>query len=220
MITSLQYLMSMVHYIDYLLVPLNLGTQKCIMKYGIRAIGFLSKRLSIGKDEAEDTWNCIYHKYNGHIDSGIEKDYNISRIEYLSEAWNISADKYLKPDPDIRKLLISLNIHKAILSSAPKVWVHSVLKAIDLGGIFEFIVTGDENGRKPERMAYTRVLRYFNVKPEQAVMIDDDIGYLKGAKAVGIDTTFLISNKGVDTKNSSFATHSISNLLELRNFFE
>ncbi|MDE1865119.1 MAG: HAD-IA family hydrolase [Candidatus Micrarchaeota archaeon] len=190
----------------------NFKTTKIYGEIKSNAIKFIGLRIGVGKEAASAIWDTINAKYNGHIATGIETEYHIPRGEYLSKVWDVKAETYLKPNLKIKALLAAIS-KKAILSSAPKVWVDSALKALEIDKMFDYVATGSENSRKPHQAAYLKILSHFDLPPKAAIMIDDDLEFLKGAKDVGIDTVLI--SKRLEAL-PPFVDYKVSNILELR----
>ncbi len=62
-----------------------------------------------------------------------------------------------------------------------------------------------EGTRKPEQRIYEIVLERLNVKPHEAIFIDDRVDFLAGAKRLGIHTILFKSSEQVRQELASFA---------------
>lgn len=97
----------------------------------------------------------------------------------------------LKPLPGIVESLgicRKLNIACAIASSSPRYWIEDLLNRFNLIGYFDLILSKDEiKAIKPNPDIYLEVLKRFNIKPQEAVAIEDSPIGAKAAVAAGID---------------------------------
>ena len=102
--------------------------------------------------------------------------------------------KYTKVYKDVKKLMEELKkkgIKVAVLSDAvhPLKWRIELFKrlGIEKGKHYDKIFLSNQIGaEKPEPKAYLTVLKYFKVKPTEALFIGHDKEELEGAKRVGI----------------------------------
>ncbi len=118
-----------------------------------------------------------------------------------------------------KELLKSLkDKNLALITNKPDEYIKPILKKFDID-VFDFILGGDFEYKKPSPIPLLRALEYFNVNPNEAVMIGDsknDILAAKNAKIKSIAVTHGY-NQGVDIKsfNPDFTAHSLKKIKDI-----
>lgn len=74
----------------------------------------------------------------------------------------------------------------ALATTAAKIAVKNVLKAIDMENMFDLVITGDDvKNRKPNPEVFLKCMEYFNISAEETLIFEDsDIG-IEAAKQTG-----------------------------------
>lgn len=176
-------------------------------------VDFISRKLNMNRADAQKIRKSIFDKYNGNISIGLKKEFNIEREEYFNSAWDIDAAKYLKPAVQLDDMLARIKIKKAVLSSAPEVWVQRAIKQL---GIYEQLdgVWCDDGIKKPDVNAYLRVTNAFNVLPQDTLIVEDEVRYLVPAKELGMTTVLIGSEK------NRFIDYNIKTIYEIQSIEE
>ena len=79
---------------------------------------------------------------------------------------------------------------------------------INLENLFdEIIISSEVKQLKPDKSIYETALRKFNVKSNEAVMIDDSSRYLEGAKELGINIIHFENNELVQKSLSDLGVY-------------
>lgn len=172
----------------------NMYSTKFYEEIKDRGTKFIADRLSIDEIVAEKLRAEIFTRYDGNISIGLKQEKGIEREEYFDYVWNIDASKYMRSDSKLKELLGRIPYRKAVLSSAPKVWVQKALRQLDIFEQFDGI-WWDNGLKKPDKHAYLQVTDAFNIETENVIMIDDDPAYLEPAKALGMKTVLIGSEK-------------------------
>jgi putative hydrolase of the HAD superfamily len=121
--------------------------------------------------------------------------------------------------PHVKVTLIELmkrGIRLAVVSDAPRQEAWLRLCYLQLHHMFDFVSTFEDAGeRKPSPVPFQMALDFFQVKPEEAIMVGDwperDI---TGADQIGMRTVFARYGNTFGTKESG-ANHDINDILEL-----
>jgi HAD superfamily hydrolase (TIGR01509 family) len=80
------------------------------------------------------------------------------------------------------------NYKIGLLSNAPKGFLRNLLQENDLEKYFHHIVISSEVGMiKPEAEIFNHILEKMNIRPHEALFIDDSQKNIDGASKVGID---------------------------------
>jgi len=146
-----------------------------------------------GKLTLKETDEIVYKKL------GIPK----SKVkEWLKKDKQINL-KFVKLNKDAKKILLETKakgIKVAILSNTvhPLKWRLDLYKKLRLvkGKHYDKLFLSNIIGyKKPEKEAYLTVLKYFEVKPKEAVFVGHDKKELEGARKVGIKALTLSQYK-------------------------
>lgn len=88
--------------------------------------------------------------------------------------------------------LITMNVHRVIVSDAPRLQAWTRITSLGLQHFFEHVVAFEDTGeRKPSPKPFIKAMEYFHVKPEETLMIGDWVERdIVGAKNLGIRTAF------------------------------
>jgi putative hydrolase of the HAD superfamily len=121
--------------------------------------------------------------------------------------------------PHVKVTLIELmkrGIRMAVVSDAPRKEAWLRLCYLQLHHMFDFVSTFEDTGeRKPSPVPFQNALEYFNVSPDEAIMVGDwperDI---TGADKLGIRTVFARYGNTFGTEESG-AEHDINDIYEL-----
>jgi HAD superfamily hydrolase (TIGR01509 family) len=135
------------------------------------------------------------------------EDYKVSKIsdnEFwralgITESQIPKAEKLLLEQieirPDVKSTLkaIKKNYRTAILSNVPSRWGQLVVEKLNLDEFFEEIVfSGDYKTKKPDPKLYNVLLNKFHeLNPSNIYYIDNEIGDLKAAKDLMLNTIWL-----------------------------
>jgi len=185
------------------------------------AVQFLASQLSCSVESAQKIREDIFVKYNGDISVGLEKEFGLNRMLYFEQTWDIDALCYFKEDTILREMLLGFSCKKAVLTNAPRVWADNALNTLGITNQFERIYSGEGEIRKPQKEAYLLVCEAFGVKPNEVMMVEDELQYLKPAKALGMTTVFVsltnnVSNKCFDdSSNESYVDYAIASIYDL-----
>ena len=129
------------------------------------------------------------------VDSGEITEMELYR--QLGELANVTPDEVAKDWMDLVKINEELvkfirkikENHKVILlSNASSTYLRKILNRYELIPLFdEIIISSEVKLVKPGSEIYQLALDRMQVKPEESVMIDDNIVNVNGAKQIGID---------------------------------
>jgi len=134
------------------------------------------------------TYDEVFSKYVEYsTEYCLKKTFDVLNIEYDDElihkcagVLHVIEGDFWKPFPSTEKTLKELKkngIKIALLSNAPyDKGIKTLLKAHNLIQYFDLIETSANIGyAKPNPITFQTVLKQLNVKPEEAVMVGDDL---------------------------------------------
>ena len=83
----------------------------------------------------------------------IAKKYQIERVDYFNDVWNIDPENIVKNfDVSVKTIenLVKTNAKLILVTSAPKVWQEKVTEFLELTRFFEATYTGEDFNNKEE----------------------------------------------------------------------
>ena len=140
-----------------------------------------------------------YHKASQDADSG-----KITREEFLARISELSGQSVTKEtfesgakvDDAVLAIIQELRPHYrlALLSNSPSSLIRGILAEHDLERYFdEIIVSGEVGHIKPSREIFEIALDRLEIKPSEALFIDDNEHHVAGAEQAGIKSIQFIS---------------------------
>lgn len=120
-------------------------------------------------------------------------------------------------DRGLRGVLQKLPGKKVLFSNAPEHYARGVLQAMGLNEIFAdvFCVERTRFRPKPATHGFRLVLRTHGIRPEQAIMVEDDLHNLRTAKRLGMRTVWVTNA----SKSPPFVDARVKSVLQLRRSF-
>ena len=145
---------------------------------------------------------------------GLQAHYDVDVDEYLDFVHDLSLNKYIQPDPDLRMLLLSLPQRRWIFTNSDANHANRVLNILGINDCFEGIIDirAIEFACKPDKIAYQRAMAVAaDDDPTQCVIFDDALRNLSPARELGFFTV-LVGKNGLELS----VDRTISSLHELR----
>ncbi|MEZ4812675.1 MAG: pyrimidine 5'-nucleotidase [Caldisericia bacterium] len=179
-----------------------------------RIIDFMKVKLGYPDNESVHEVRKSYWKDYGTTLAGLIRHNNVDPSDYLEYIHDLELRDFVKPNPLVRKLLMSIPSKKVIMSNAPRKHVLEVLKILDISDIPDRVYAIEEFNYdgKPFKSSYQYVLKESNIKPEEGIMFDDFEQNLNGAKSVGLKTC-LVGKP--DSNGFDFQINDISEILNV-----
>ena len=151
---------------------------------------------------------------------------SIENKEFLEKAHKVFKEKYKHSNakkttlyPFAKELLNELkDKNLALITNKPDEYIKPILKKFDID-VFDFILGGDFKYKKPSPIPLLKALKYFNVKPNEAVMIGDSKNDILAAKNANIKSIAVTHgyNQGVDIKDfePDFIVNSLKEIKDI-----
>ena len=123
--------------------------------------------------------------------------------------------------PEVKETLLKISHKKAIITNKPVEFVKPILKKLDID-VFDFVIGGEcLPEKKPSPLPLLYACKYFNITPDEAIMVGDsknDILAAKNAKIKSIALTYGY-NQGEEIKNYNpdFIFNKFSDILKVIN---
>ncbi len=155
-----------------------------------------------------------YLEHYGTTLRGLQAHYEVDAQDYLAFVHDIPLEKYIRPDPGLRTLLLSLPQKRWIFTNADRNHAARVINILGLTGCFDGIIDilAVDFACKPDIAAYQRALRIAGSdEPAACVIFDDSTRNLAPARELGF-FTILVSKNG----SGEGADRMVHSLHELR----
>ena len=157
-------------------------------------------------------------KYNGIEDE-----------EFLHKAHKNFKEKYKHTNakktllyPYAKELLYDLkkNYNLALITNKPDEYIKPILKKFDIN-VFDFILGGDFEYKKPSPVPLLKACEYFDVSPNETVMIGDSKNDILAAKNANIKSVALThgysQGENIKSFNPDFTAYSLKEIKEIIN---
>ena len=144
---------------------------------------------------------------------GLQAHYEVDVDEYLAFVHDLPLEKFIFPDPNLRRLMLSLPQRRWIFTNSDHNHAVRVLKILGLEGCFEGIIDirAIDFACKPDVTAYQRAMKIAgDDDPSRCAIFDDSVRNLAPARKLGF-YTILVGKNGTDP----MVDCSISSLHEL-----
>jgi putative hydrolase of the HAD superfamily len=173
---------------------------------------YMHERMGFSWEEIPLIRQTYYENYGTTL-RGLQKHYQIDADEFLAYVHDLPLADYLRPDPDLRNLLISLPQTRWIFTNADADHARRVITILGLEDCFSGIidVKSLDFVCKPQPEAYRRAIEIAGcVRPQESILLDDSLTNLVGASQAGF-TTVLVGNDQAPSQ----VNYAIRNLLSL-----
>ncbi len=88
---------------------------------------------------------------------------------------------------DVLKFLKSRNVRLAVFTGKGRRTTDITLEELGLAGYFDLIVSGnDVTKHKPDPEGILKVIRTFNLRPQDVLMVGDSLGDIKASRGAGV----------------------------------
>ena len=114
----------------------------------------------------------------------------------------------------LRGLLRRLPGKKIVFSNAPAHYAHAVLEAMGVAHLFADVISVERTGFRPKPAAhgFRHLFRVHGLRPERAIMVEDDLDNLHTAKRLGMRTVWVTRA----SKSPPFVDVRVKSVLQLQ----
>lgn len=165
--------------LDGTLYPLRGGSyRRSPLRAAVRsnACQFLAKRLRVSLQQARRMFRDVEREYGEDISIGVEQQFRISRQEYFRAVWDIPVRRHVTVSRDLHRLIqrIRRRYDIAVISDAPSVWVHRVLRVLRVEDCFRGrVLSGEGDARKGFGNAFRSLIACHHLNPRRCVVVGD-----------------------------------------------
>lgn len=149
--------------------------------------------LGIPQEEIPALRHRLFTTYGTTL-RGLQATMSVDPQEYLRFVHDVPLDRYLTPDPELRRVLMAYSAPKFIFTNGDRPHAHRVLEILGLQGVFEEIIdiVALAPYCKPMPEAFDIALEYVHgARPADCVLVDDNSANLAAAHALGFQTVLI-----------------------------
>lgn len=161
-------------------------------RFRARVLHYMRTRLNLTAEEA-DALRRHYLKEYGTTLRGLQANDPIDPEEFLSFVHDLPLDDILAINPELDAVLAEIPQDKVVFTNASGEHAERVLALLGIRRHFARIVDvrDVEYESKPQPSAYRRVCELLGVRPEECLLVEDNVQNLRPAKDLGMVTVLV-----------------------------
>jgi putative hydrolase of the HAD superfamily len=178
---------------------------------GNRIQSFICTELGLPPDEAKALRQEYLRTY-GTTMRGLQLNHQIDPDIYLDYVHDIPLHEAVQPDAELDAVLGTIAQQKVIFTNASREHAEAVLDALGIRRHFQRIIDVRDMmfESKPQLAAYVRICQLLDVRPEECMLVEDNVRNLRPAKELGM-VTVLVDGDGSDPS----VDHAISRIQDI-----
>ncbi|KAM7462773.1 hypothetical protein LguiA_030894 [Lonicera macranthoides] len=188
---------------------------------------FLVEKCGFPKPKASTLRSELFKTYGSSLAGLRALGYDIDADDYHSFVHGRLPYDVIRPDPQLRNLLRSINQRKIIFTNSDENHAMKVLDRIGIKDCFEQIICFEtmnpnlsKSSRpdefpvilKPSLDAINIAIDVAEVDPRHTLFLDDNVRNIAAGKAVGLRTVLV--GKSVKTKEADYALEDVHNMVQ------
>ncbi|GAA4324692.1 pyrimidine 5'-nucleotidase [Pigmentiphaga soli] len=152
--------------------------------------------LNLSREEATALRKRYWQRYGATL-IGMVRHHGVSSAEFLHRSHNFDVRPLVRADKDLRNRLSRLPGRKVLLTNAPHNYARSILRHLGILHCFDSMWAVEDmrfHGDfhvKPSVALMRHVMAHEGVSPHRAVLVEDTVANLKGAKRAGMCTVYV-----------------------------
>lgn len=202
--------------LDETLYPTSCGLMQEVSR---RMTAFVREHLGVAEEEAARIRRRLRLKHGTTL-TGLMREYGLGVAEeYLFYTHDVPLERYLRPDPELARALVSIRQGKSVLTNSPSEHAEKVLRLLGVREQFEHIfdLRFNQLVGKPDAEVYDRVLGVLGRTPGEVLLIDNHLDYLEPFLAAG-GQVLLIQEQGCDLPSLPAGVPCLRDIKELPAF--
>jgi putative hydrolase of the HAD superfamily len=180
--------------LDDTLYPSTCGLWDAIRR---RMTEYMVDRLDIPPDEVSELRQLYFEKYGTTL-RGLQTHYQVDALNFLAYVHDLPLKSYLRPDPELRKLLDRIQVQKWIFTNADHNHARRVLSELGLSSCFDGIIDVCRLDYicKPNPESYRQAMKIAGeTDPARCLFVDDSTRNLGPARELGFYTILIGSSE-------------------------
>ncbi len=173
---------------------------------------YMIERIGVPAEQAPELRKMFYETYGTTL-RGLQQHFQVDSEDFLAYVHDVPLERFIGPDPELRRLLLSLPQEKWIFTNADDRHACRVLEMLGVSDLFAGVVDvrSMQYCCKPQAEAYRIAMRLAGEdQPERSVLLDDSPRNLAPAKDLGFWTVLV----GAEERHPAAHT-PVKNLLDL-----
>jgi putative hydrolase of the HAD superfamily len=158
---------------------------------GERMTRYIARAARVDEAEALVLRERYFHEYGATV-VGLMKHHAVDARDFMGDVHDVD-HSMLAPDPALAALLARLPGRKIVFTNGGGGHAERTLAALGLDGAFDLVfdLCRADYAPKPERQAYERLVRAFDVDPRRAMFVEDTLKNLAPAHDMGFATALV-----------------------------
>ena len=190
------------------------GQTKVFSEVDKKMSAFISKKMNVDLVKAKEIQKKYFYEYGTTL-SGLMKQNNINPHDFLEFVHDIDIS-WLPKDLKLKEELVKIKEKKIIFTNGSHAHVENVTKQLGIDGLFDgaFDIVDANFIPKPHLDPYKKLIKKFDINPNQAILIEDIAHNLEQAKNLGMKTCWLENEEAFAKKDSNkpYIDYKIKNL--------
>ncbi len=173
--------------LDETLYPSSSGLWQAIRE---RINAYMQERLGYEPEKIEELREKYFREYGTTL-RGLQANDSIDMEDYLAYVHAVPLERYIHPEPELRKAIATISARKFIFTNADAHHAARVLNVLDLQGLFDSILDVHAIAPfcKPMPEAFALALKAAgNPEPRDCVLFDDQARITRAARGLGLYT--------------------------------
>jgi putative hydrolase of the HAD superfamily len=175
--------------VDETLYPREAGLMQAI---GRRIQVYMEERLGM-PTELATRLRAEYVRQYGTSLRGLQIHHCVDAEDYLAFVHDVPVTDYIAPNPSLQAMLQALHARKVIFTNATAEHALGVTRVLGVDRFFERIVDVRTFGFvcKPNPEVYQKIVDLVQVRPEQCLLVDDNVRNLRPGRELGMLTVLV-----------------------------
>jgi putative hydrolase of the HAD superfamily len=153
---------------------------------------YIRATLALEEHAARELQRHYWSRYGTSL-RGLMVHHGVEPEPFLDYVHDLPVEELLRPDPELRRALERLPVHRHVFTNGPEAYVRRVLRQLEVEDLFErvFDIAAAGYVPKPNPEPYDNVARVLGVGGAACALVDDAPANLRPARERGWLTIWL-----------------------------
>jgi putative hydrolase of the HAD superfamily len=196
--------------LDDTLYPPGAGIMAEIRK---RILEFTMTNLDLPQEEADALRRRYFLEYGTSM-RGLQIRHQIEPDEFLHFVHDIPIEEHLEPNLELDAMLSTIEQDKVIFTNASREHAERVLNALGIRHHFSRIIDIRDMAfeSKPQPAAYRRICDLLGLRPEECLLVEDNVRNILPAKALGMTTVLVLDDQSPPSNEADYTLRRIEEM--------
>ncbi len=183
---------------------------------------YIQRHLEVDAQRADHLRQHFWRRYGATL-LGLMREHGVRAEHFLRETHRFAdLSRLLRADASQRAALRRLAGRKYVLTNAPRAYALRVLREFGMLREFDGVIAIEDMRQfgslrpKPDARMLRHVLRRLGLRPAQCVLVEDTLGHLRAARAVGLRGVWFTRYAHRAQRRQSAAAAAASHAVRLR----